>query len=369
MIQELGKEKLNNSYRNVEPQPSDRVFSFEGQSVYVFNGEYPDVPEVSMIEGDKTYLFSIGEDRYFLYMGKPETEGLDLVPVRELRYTPDRKFVFALYTAYHLYQWYRDNRYCGKLYKENNNNKHEFTTTNVGYDNLKIMNNGTKLYGVFLGYNNGSYKEKNEKIKSTAKGYSVGGYLDYAYNSGHELQSDLVLTYLQSKADYHILRNMEESKNDGFGIALTNKYKYEIKLKTESNSQHILKPILLTELSYNTVDGYESKTYKQKKFDVLSGALGTGLEYTIINSNQAHTLQGIVKGNIFESKDKINATLSGSDVYMSYSKEKYPIIAELNYIGKTQMNENLALEYSIGGEFRDDGAKGINGSLKLEYKF
>ena len=257
----------------------------------------------------------------------------------------------------------------GKLYKENNNNKHEFTTTNVGYDNLKIMNNGTKLYGVFFGYNNGSYKEKNEKIKSTAKGYSVGGYLDYAYNSGHELQSDLVLTYLQSEADYHILRNMEESKNDGFGIALTNKYKYEIKLKTESNSQHILKPILLTELSYNTVDGYESKTYKQKKFDVLSGALGTGLEYTIINSNQAHTLQGIVKGNIFESKDKINATLSGSDVYMSYSKEKYPIIAELNYIGKTQMNENLALEYSIGGEFRDDGAKGINGSLKLEYKF
>ena len=118
MIQELGKEKLNNSYRSLKPRPSDRVFSFDGQSVYVFNGVTPELPEAGMTEGEKTYLFSIGEDRYFLYMGKPETEGLDLIPVRELRYTPDRKFVFALYTAYHLYQWYRDNQYCGRCGKK-----------------------------------------------------------------------------------------------------------------------------------------------------------------------------------------------------------------------------------------------------------
>ncbi len=65
-----------------------------------------------------TEELEINEEKYFLYPDMPEICGLQCVPVRSLRYVEDKPFVFALYTAFHLYQWYRDNQYCGRCGKK-----------------------------------------------------------------------------------------------------------------------------------------------------------------------------------------------------------------------------------------------------------
>ena len=118
MIQELENSKLDNSYRHIKAEDKDKVFAFSGENVFIHRGEEPEIFSAEEIEGDKIYLFSIGETKYFLYQGRPEGVEMEEVPVRSLRYTPDRKFVFALYTAFHLYQWYRDNRFCGRCGKK-----------------------------------------------------------------------------------------------------------------------------------------------------------------------------------------------------------------------------------------------------------
>ena len=45
-------------------------------------------------------------------------ENMEWVTIRSLRETVSKKDCFAAATAYHLYVWYRDNRYCGRCGKE-----------------------------------------------------------------------------------------------------------------------------------------------------------------------------------------------------------------------------------------------------------
>lgn len=42
-------------------------------------------------------------------------EGYDFTGVNVFRNAKPKELAFAAITAYHLYGWYRDNRYCGRM--------------------------------------------------------------------------------------------------------------------------------------------------------------------------------------------------------------------------------------------------------------
>ena len=62
------------------------------------------------------YLFSLDDKRFFLSLdgANEDLEGYDYYTVREVRDQFEGKEVFAVFTAYHLWKWYFDNKYCGK---------------------------------------------------------------------------------------------------------------------------------------------------------------------------------------------------------------------------------------------------------------
>ncbi len=66
------------------------------------------------------YLFSVDEKRYFLLLSDkdlPESarkEGFSYRTIREIRDSFSGKDAFIAFTAYHLWKWYSDNRFCGK---------------------------------------------------------------------------------------------------------------------------------------------------------------------------------------------------------------------------------------------------------------
>ncbi len=119
MIQELKNKKLYNHYAETAAEKTDKVFCFEGEKIYIFNKDMPKLPLAEMFScKNLQYLFCINEEKYFIYFDTPDLPNIDCVPVRSLRYVQDKEFVFALYTAFHLYQWYRDNQYCGRCGKK-----------------------------------------------------------------------------------------------------------------------------------------------------------------------------------------------------------------------------------------------------------
>ena len=123
MIQDIAPQVFRNEYENRQAQDEDIVLAFSGRNILVAeNGEKFSCPKVRDFYNsgkDKTklqYLFSINDWRYFLFTSseKLNLEGYHYDSLSYLRKAQPKSLSFAGETAYHLYVWYRDNKYCGR---------------------------------------------------------------------------------------------------------------------------------------------------------------------------------------------------------------------------------------------------------------
>ncbi len=123
MIQDLENKKLYNEYEKVDAHPSDGVFYFENDKMFIKEDadSNPSLLTAAAFPNTKLqYLFRIEENRYFLAMDESDAEdikeisGVTATSARNLRDLKHKELAFAAATAYHLYQWYRDNKFCGR---------------------------------------------------------------------------------------------------------------------------------------------------------------------------------------------------------------------------------------------------------------
>lgn len=123
MIQDLDGKKLYNEYEKRGAEPTDSVFLFDMDKMYIREDAEgrPSLLTVADFPNARLqYLFRIEENCYFLAMDEKDKEDVEQIPgitktqARNLRDMSDRELAFAAATAYHLYQWYRDNRFCGR---------------------------------------------------------------------------------------------------------------------------------------------------------------------------------------------------------------------------------------------------------------
>lgn len=130
MLQDIFPKKLINHYdTEAVISGDDLVISFYNDDVLVSTDNGIVFPSFDELESgsnaeDFTYLFSIDDTRYFLCTEKSlKVQKSDIafsyVPFRSLRGVPvnPRYQLYALYTARHLSDWYRDNKFCGRCGK------------------------------------------------------------------------------------------------------------------------------------------------------------------------------------------------------------------------------------------------------------
>lgn len=128
MLQDISPMHLYNEYHHRAVTKKSRVFHFRGREVYIARDEenhlklplYEEL-EMAEVQGQLQFLFSMENEDYFLLESEealPEQKGYMYEKVRTLRQLVSKEVCFAIMTAYHLYMWYRDNRYCGRCGKE-----------------------------------------------------------------------------------------------------------------------------------------------------------------------------------------------------------------------------------------------------------
>jgi len=119
MIQDIFPSKLDNSFSAFTPVSGDKVFCFDSEGRLLADtadgsvrvpvcGSFPDAAKV--------YLFSVDSERYFLTLDETDAvrEGFGRFTIRELRDCCCGKSLYAAFTAYHLWKWYTDNKFCGR---------------------------------------------------------------------------------------------------------------------------------------------------------------------------------------------------------------------------------------------------------------
>ena len=131
MIQDIYPSKLHNEYADLKMAPGDALLFFDRDGrAYVgedngrirfadgSNGQGKpwENDAAAGTAGSVVYLFSIDDRRYFLDLGGevPEIPGFESYTIREIRDRFEGNEVFAVFTAYHLWRWYADNRFCGR---------------------------------------------------------------------------------------------------------------------------------------------------------------------------------------------------------------------------------------------------------------
>ncbi len=135
MIQDLSCGRLENEFRCPEPTADSTVICFQDNRVLIRRAAddtltLPTYAEAAHWAWEKDwkhwneqsvqYVFRIQEQDYFIWMG-PAGESADSTyayeTVRALRQTVSKDICFAVMTAWHLYMWYRDSRFCGRCGK------------------------------------------------------------------------------------------------------------------------------------------------------------------------------------------------------------------------------------------------------------
>ncbi len=118
MLHEIGTQ-FNNHYRSFSPEEDDFVLCFsENQILYAQRDGCLCYPTVKETERDAVshYLFSVDGSRFFLGDSLPFS-AYAYHDISTLRSFPGQASAFAGVTGWHLFQWYRDHRFCGRCGK------------------------------------------------------------------------------------------------------------------------------------------------------------------------------------------------------------------------------------------------------------
>ncbi len=122
MLQDMDVGRLENEFRNIAACPEDIIICFHEGEVLLSRTTDDSLmlPTLAHVAGWQTivaprYIFRMQERNYFLWtdVAPAAPEGFAYEPVRQLRQLKSKEICFAVMTAWHLYNWYRANRFCG----------------------------------------------------------------------------------------------------------------------------------------------------------------------------------------------------------------------------------------------------------------
>ena len=131
MLQDLEQGRLENEFHNWEPEANDLIFCFRKGEILLHRAEddsltLPTVAQATAWAGECNweswnqnafqYIFRLADRNYFLWMGcagDSADPAFRYEQVRTLRQLISKDVCYGVMTAWHLYNWYRCNRFCG----------------------------------------------------------------------------------------------------------------------------------------------------------------------------------------------------------------------------------------------------------------
>ena len=124
MIQDILPSKMNIAFKDIKAESSDFILHFNQKGEILVKVEgghllFPKAEDLSATE-ETIYLFSVDEKRFFLAVTQEETAagGFESQGLRQIRGKCENTGLFIAFTAYHLWRWYMDNRFCGRCAEE-----------------------------------------------------------------------------------------------------------------------------------------------------------------------------------------------------------------------------------------------------------
>ncbi len=226
-----------------------------------------------------------------------------------------------------------------------------FQNISVGYD--KRAFGGDFLLGALLGLTNSAFKD--EKLSQEPKIYTFSLYSN-ALLGFLELQNELSVSAIDGKLYF----SGESGDYKGFGGY------FDTLLKADFG--FALHPQILARASFDSINAFESFTYKQKAHQDTAISVGVGAEYVLYKQSGFYRASFLATKNIYHSNDKFEISLSKAQHFVTYEKSVGKISYELELGGYESFANGVFIGYGLAGVFNTD-FKGIKANLQAGWRF
>ena len=120
MIQELGNYKYDDTFKIMTPKKGDYLVFISDNKILLDEGYNLPRYDDDFSGYQFIYLFCVNENKFFYCDKRIEEYGnFKYVNFHSKIRVHEKWLTFAISTAYHFADWYRNNRYCGRCGKEN----------------------------------------------------------------------------------------------------------------------------------------------------------------------------------------------------------------------------------------------------------
>ena len=226
-----------------------------------------------------------------------------------------------------------------------------FQNISVGYD--KRAFGGDFLLGALLGLTNSAFKDK--KLSQEPKIYTFSLYSN-ALLGFLELQNELSVSAIDGKLYF----SGESGDYKGFGGY------FDTLLKADFG--FALHPQILARASFDSINAFESLTYKQKAHQDTAISVGFGAEYVLYKQSGFYRASFLAIKDIYHSNDKFEISLSKAQNFVTYEKSVGKISYELELGGYESFANGVFIGYGVAGVFNTD-FKGIKANLQAGWRF
>lgn len=226
-----------------------------------------------------------------------------------------------------------------------------FQNISVGYD--KRAFGGDFLLGALLGLTNSTFKD--EKLSQEPKIYTLSLYSN-ALLGFLELQNELSVSAIDGKLYF----SGESGDYKGFGGY------FDTLLKADFG--FALHPQILARASFDSINAFESFTYKQKAHQDTAISVGFGAEYVLYKQSGFYRASFLATKDIYHSNDKFEISLSKAQNFVTYEKSVGKISYELELGGYESFANGVFIGYGVAGVFNAD-FKGIKANLQAGWRF
>ena len=226
-----------------------------------------------------------------------------------------------------------------------------FQNISVGYD--KRAFGGDFLLGALLGLTNSVFKD--EKLSQEPKIYTLSLYSN-ALLGFLELQNELSVSAIDGKLYF----SGESGNYKGFGGY------FDTLLKADFG--FALHPQILARASFDSINAFESLTYKQKAHQDTAISVGFGAEYVLYKQSGFYRASFLATKDIYHSNDKFEISLSKAQNFVTYEKSVDKISYELELVGYESFANGVFIGYGVAGVFNTD-FKGIKANLQAGWRF
>lgn len=226
-----------------------------------------------------------------------------------------------------------------------------FQNISVGYD--KRAFGGDFLLGALLGLTNSEFKD--EKLSQEPKIYTLSLYSN-ALLGFLELQNELSVSAIDGKLYF----SGESGDYKGFGGY------FDTLLKADFG--FALHPQILARASFDSINAFESLTYKQKAHQDTAISVGFGAEYVLYKQSGFYRASFLATKDLYHSNDKFEISLSKAQNFVTYEKSVGKISYELELGGYESFANGVFIGYGVAGVFNTD-FKGIKANLQAGWRF